>query len=650
MGEIAPATLQPSPDTSVIDRTHLDELLFKGIDKGDLNKVVQALKGGANIEALNEAGDTPLTKAIKEKGIDIIYYLLEKGANINQKDNKGYAPLHYAITNIIHAHNQEEDRASFTILQILYDANVDINITDNNDNTALHYAVISNSANTLKIISTLLPKEGCSINKRNIIGCTPLHYAVRNLVKVRSQDEAKTSSQDEAKTNFTILQTLCDANADVNILDKNNNTALHYAMFSNSANTLKIIRILLEAGAKLLINSEGHTPLTLSQSLQRADFEYIKELLGKTLLGKTAEKEIILSTPPSLEGLCKKNLLAYFLSPSNKAQQNRKKEMLYKLLDAELPKKISMHIGADFGYGNKFIHLATKACNIRLIHDLLQYKYNYQQITYTNLIGQTPFHIAAEKGYPQVVQYLTQYPYSHLNIDTLSVGGYSPLHYALIHGHNPVINCLVQSKADINITDYLGKTPLHYAIHNSSLELVNYLLQNGANINAEDKKKRSPLHGAIKNEQFNIVKYLIDRGANVNQKDKSDLSPLFLAIEERFLPAILYLIEKGANVNEDGGQGITPLAEISLRPFDNDKETAQILRHLIKYGADINRPDRYEDTPLHHAAFQSNAYLVELLIQLGADHTRKNRGDKLASDLGYDDIKNLIDNLTSKKK
>jgi ankyrin repeat protein len=69
-----------------------------------------------------------------------------------------------------------------------------------------------------------------------------------------------------------------------------------------------------------------------------------------------------------------------------------------------------------------------------------------------------------------------------------------------MHGHNHVIGYLVQSKANINITDYLGKTPLHYAAYNGSLELVRYLLQNDADIDAEDKTESSPLDDATENE------------------------------------------------------------------------------------------------------------------------------------------------------
>ena len=54
-----------------------DKYLFDAIDIYDYNKVENALKNGANVNAQNKDGDTPLIRAIKLEDIDMVYLLLE---------------------------------------------------------------------------------------------------------------------------------------------------------------------------------------------------------------------------------------------------------------------------------------------------------------------------------------------------------------------------------------------------------------------------------------------------------------------------------------------------------------------------------------------------------------------------------------------
>ena len=55
-----------------------DKYLFDAIDIDDADKVEDALNNGANVNALNNDGDTPLILAIKLEDIDIVYLLLER--------------------------------------------------------------------------------------------------------------------------------------------------------------------------------------------------------------------------------------------------------------------------------------------------------------------------------------------------------------------------------------------------------------------------------------------------------------------------------------------------------------------------------------------------------------------------------------------
>ena len=55
-----------------------DKYLFDAIDIYDYDKVENALNNGANVNARNKDGDTPLIRAIELEDIDMVYLLLER--------------------------------------------------------------------------------------------------------------------------------------------------------------------------------------------------------------------------------------------------------------------------------------------------------------------------------------------------------------------------------------------------------------------------------------------------------------------------------------------------------------------------------------------------------------------------------------------
>ena len=55
-----------------------DKYLFDAIYMDDAVKVENALNNGADVNALNNNGDTPLILAIKLEDIDMVYLLLER--------------------------------------------------------------------------------------------------------------------------------------------------------------------------------------------------------------------------------------------------------------------------------------------------------------------------------------------------------------------------------------------------------------------------------------------------------------------------------------------------------------------------------------------------------------------------------------------
>ncbi len=98
----------------------------------------------------------------------------------------------------------------------------------------------------------------------------------------------------------------------------------------------------------------------------------------------------------------------------------------------------------------------------------------------------------------------------------------------------------------------------------------------------------------------------------------------------------------GANINIIAN-GVTPLTCLS-RQGNRD-----VVKLLIKLGADVNLKDKHGETALMVASYYGHKEIVQMLIKVGADvNARSNHGDTAliyASRYGYKDIAELLINM-----
>jgi hypothetical protein len=140
----------------------LDEKLFEAVGDGNAAKVRELLKRGANPNAMDKYGSTPLHFAAAKGYVDVARLLLEHGADANAKDKEGWTPLHLAA---LWGH---ADAA-----RLLLEHGADANAKKKDGFTPLHFAAAKGYVD----VARLLLEHGADPSIRDNVGRTPLDNA-----------------------------------------------------------------------------------------------------------------------------------------------------------------------------------------------------------------------------------------------------------------------------------------------------------------------------------------------------------------------------------------------------------------------------------------------------------------------------------------
>jgi len=121
-----------------------NDALFEAIRKGEVAAAQRALDAGADIEAKNRSGRTPLMMAAVTRNAALVKALLARKADVGAQDASGMTALMWAAFG-----------GSPAIVQALLDAGSDVNAQDRNGETALMWAGTGN-----REAAQLLKKSG----------------------------------------------------------------------------------------------------------------------------------------------------------------------------------------------------------------------------------------------------------------------------------------------------------------------------------------------------------------------------------------------------------------------------------------------------------------------------------------------------------
>ncbi|KAM9794808.1 uncharacterized protein ank1b isoform 2-T2 [Syngnathus typhle] len=638
---------------------------------GNLDKALDHIKNGININIANQNGLNGLHLASKEGHVKMVLELLHSGIELEATTKKGNTALHIAALA-----GQEKVVAEL----VNYGANV--NAQSHKGFSPLYMAA---QENHLEVVKFLL-ENGANQSLPTEDGFTPLAVALQqgheNVVallinygtkgKVRLPALHIAARNDDTRTAAVLLQN--DPNPDV--LSKTGFTPLHIAAHYEN---MSVAQLLLNRGANVnFIPKNGITPLHIAS--RRGNMMMVRLLLdrGAQIDAKTKDEltplhcaarnghvriiEILLEHGAPLQAKTKNGL-----SPIHMAAQGDHMDCVRQLLqynaeidDITLDHLTPLHVAAHCGHhrmakvlldkgakanaralnGFTPLHIACKKNHVRSMDLLLKHSASLEAVTESGLTPlhvaafmghlnivknllqrgaspnasnvkvETPLHMASRAGHCEVAQFLLQ---NSAQVDAKAKDDQTPLHCAARMGHKELVKLLLEHKANPDSSTTAGHTPLHIAAREGHIHTIRILLDAGAQQIKMTKKGFTPLHVASKYGKVDVAELLLERGANPNAAGKNGLTPLHVAVHHNNLDVVKLLVSKGGSSHSTARNGYTPL---HIAAKQNQMEVASC---LLQNGASPNAESLQGITPLHLASQEGRPDIVALLISKQAN-------------------------------
>ncbi len=525
------------------------ESLRRAVVHGNITEVKSLIAGGANVNARDATGKTPLF----DGNADIVQLLIAHGADMNVQDRWGFTPLHAALRG-----------PSVETAKLLIRRRAHVQTRSHDDETPLHAAA---ALGDLEIVR-LLVAQGAEVRAETRTAETPLLRAAQ-------------------KGRLAIAEFLIAKGADVNTQGGENfSSPLHAAV---ELGHRRLVRLLLDSGAAVNPTDRlGRTPAV--RAMQKNQMGIVK-----TLVAAGAQINLHLAAYLGDVATTKRHIEAG-------ADVNPRDDLDYTPLhyaarrgQAEVAKLLIAN-GADVEaidkYGYAPLHLAIN--HVEVMRVLLDHGAHLNAGDWS---GETTLEKAIVRGDKEVVSLL------------LARGADIDLHMAAYIGRLDKVKELLANGADINLRlsridpsmleelsaiyrdtppkqgKPRGDTPLHRAVRGGHADVVEFLAAAGADLEARGDVGQTPLHDAAYLGFAGIAEVLISHGADVNvaaeDHEGRGQTPLQIAAHCGHTATVAILLAKGADANVKNVQGRTAL------DYAWDRRFADVVALL---GGDANDP------------------------------------------------------------
>ncbi|WKY04660.1 hypothetical protein Q1695_005572 [Nippostrongylus brasiliensis] len=569
-----------------------------------VSRVDALIRAGAEVDARSKDNATPLHCAAIGGHQLVVKHLLKAGADSNARMRGDFTPLHLAAYN-----------ASRPVVQTLVEMGADLEAQDHVLRTPLFLAAESISDNGA-FTAEYLVQNNAEVNVVDKNGYSPLHFAA-----ARGLDQ--------------VVNVLIDGGADVFKKDKQGRNALHFAALSGSECCVKKI---CKADSRIVYERDenGFYPLHYAAyagaehiSLELFDYmKYIKEM-------PTCDRKRFI-TPFHMAAINNKAKPSVRLAKAieeriEKAKLKRTNVERPRFAYADVRRRIPLH------YAMKYGHLESSAV-------LLSQEGAPLCLTWRDDRDLTPLHFAAANGKTECIEYVLR-KFSNISVIRKDSCGRTcgMLSLTSLKPSWPLI-----MKSNLNRCDIFGRGYLHRAVYSHDQGVVAKLLET-CDPNIRDNNGVTPLHVAAAVDDAIIADMLIDSGAKKLATDNYGFTPVDYAaahdssgVIQRILDRLAFssgpsstdsALGTGSTTSKNtSGDAASDDSKLTISPSDDAPcghagllfashlgNINCVIELLERYPRIISTRDPQGRTPLHLAAWKDQYHCVKYLLEKGID-------------------------------
>lgn len=388
---------RPSSKTDVFEITdEYQKILFTSCYSGSVDEIMTFIKRGGSLgEIIDKTGKSLLHYSLKNQ--ESFKIIVETAPQlINQPDHSNLTILHMVIM------SKQTDQ-----LYSLLDNNADYNFQDSNGRTALHLAVIYDNLDALRIMNAHVSDKTNFLQKPDVEGNYPLHYAVEMCKLKKTVCRCK-----------EYIELLLTMNGEVECRDNVNRTPLLLAI---NIKNVEAVLTLLQYGANTMAK-DNQNLCSVHYVCSEGSLDIFNEL------AKLEEFDPNIADPNGL-------------TPIFYAISNCNEKIVKRLIG------LNARLDMVDQYGRNICHKAAEKGAFKCLELLLSYNVNPWLKSEE---GNLPLHEAAYRGYKEIAEILlnTTSAMDYINIKNNS--GQTALHLAAVRNDCPMCFLLISKGSNVN--------------------------------------------------------------------------------------------------------------------------------------------------------------------------------------------------------
>lgn len=526
------SALQRGASVNEADEHHQETPLHRAVRNKQWQAALLLLQNGADVNAVDAAGNTPFHYAAQGPGteaqLDVLRALSEKGANINAQNRQGETPIYAAAS--------AGSGKKVIDFMIAHRADTTLRYGRSRE-TLLNVALRSSEITSGETALGLIGQPGIDVNQADYTGIPPLQRAAR-------------------RGDLKLAERLIEQHAQLDAVGSDHSTALMEAVKYQNTQMISLLR---QKGAQIEANGlnalhfaletrpHPETPVSIApapslksaialvQDMNPSEF-FLKDKKGNTAFETAVSNgysDVAIAMVRRMDQDMLRGSLKGSTSPLQMASQydtDTALAIVERLSSENLGKPIVLKNDKHdktFPHEVLPLHFALRSHNKELAFAIASRMSPADLKATEPGTGYNYFQIALSEQLPDVALTLLRKGIFDANAQSNDV---SPFHQAIRTGNIAQMEDMINKNAHLNKdlvskelntgaygvnTGAYGKVPLNQAIRSGNMELVEEMLNRGANPNKMDPNNNmTPLLMAISSHNIELVTLLLDHGAS----------------------------------------------------------------------------------------------------------------------------------------